>query len=183
MLAAAQLRPATAPVVESMKSAASQAESSPAGSAVQVRPPSSLVNTPDGKQCRGSSDGPAVRLVEELDSVDAARQQLGVVIPMLAAVARLQHGRLGRLRVGLSRAAGGPAGLLIEKMNRLQVDVDSGDLHFPGLAAVEGVPDDAAISHGPASATQMKQTALSRARLCRSESTVGATSAPGAAGR
>ncbi len=148
-VANAPRRPTSAPESGSIKSPPNQVESAAPASGVQVRPPLSVANTPEGNSAMPSPIAhPCAG--EEFDLFQPRQRDGPVERPASPAVAgHQQHATGGRQkrRVG---GAGGPAVVGIQKMDRFQPAVDSGGLPLPAAAAIGGVPDDAPIADGPA---------------------------------
>ena len=98
----------------------------------------------------GAVAGEVARLgVAEPDEVEAGDGVGEDGCPLLAAVLRDQDDAAGAA-AGQLLAAGDPDHQVRQRVQRAQRGAGAGRLAFPGLAAVDGLPDDALVADGPA---------------------------------
>ena len=88
--------------------------------------------------------------IEEADAPQRGQDEVGVLRPRAAAVARRQDDARAGVNIRPRLPAGRPTELLIEEAHRQQGAGNARCLLGPLLAAVLGVQDHAPITHGPA---------------------------------
>ena len=149
----------------SMKSPVSQPRLSLAGKADQVRPPSSVAKTPEGKSADGCPSAQPCCGSKKPIRATAGSISLRSTVQCSPPSRVRSTTPLDGMRVGLRVSAGRPADLGIQKEDARQAAFDARGLQLPMLAAVGRVPDRAAIAHGPA---MLRRRRSIRSAICAS---------------
>jgi hypothetical protein len=88
-------------------------------------------------------------VIDKADVVESRKSQPLATMPLEAAIASVEKDAF-TASVGEFLAAGHPANIGIEEMERAERSTHAGELAFPGLTTVDGVPDNSFVADSPA---------------------------------